>query len=148
MADRDDPFRDRTVVEHQVVLRESVDKVFGFVSDLTREPRWMTDVSEVRKVTHGPVREGARFWEVSLAKGARLERELTVTDYVPNRMIRVRAGSLRACDVEQFEFEPTEDGEGTKLSIRLGLRANDADAQRVKLAWDASRLAREIEREG
>lgn len=145
-ADADDPFfKDREIVGADVKVDVPVERAFEYLADLTREPAWMTDVEEVRKTSRGPVRKGSRYWEVPRAGAGQVERELTVEEIVPNRLIRVRAGSVPFGTREEFSVEPTPDGKGTTIRIRIGVPVGSADEERrTRLAWDAEKLAERI----
>ena len=47
--------------EKSVIIRRPFEEVFAYVGDLRHSAEWQAGLSEVRKVTEGPLRVGTRF---------------------------------------------------------------------------------------
>jgi Polyketide cyclase / dehydrase and lipid transport len=48
-------------VENSIDIAATTEKVFGYVTDVTREPEWNPQMREVAKLTPGPIGTGTRY---------------------------------------------------------------------------------------
>jgi uncharacterized membrane protein len=75
-------------MSHLVLSREifcPLDKVFAYVSDLTRAPEWWPNLSEVRRLDgEGPTGVGTRYSFTYNMFGRHFPGEATITEFVPN----------------------------------------------------------------
>jgi uncharacterized protein YndB with AHSA1/START domain len=89
-------------LEHSVVIDRSVEDVFAYVADQTNEPKWHTDVLEVRP--EGRVELGSTVtWLVKFMGESQYVNE--VTAFEPQRRIEftARRGPLKPTLTHTFE---------------------------------------------
>lgn len=89
-------------LEHSVLIDRPVDEVFAYVADQTNEPKWHTDVLEVRPA--GPVQLGSSLTQQIKFMGTS-EYVLDVTAFEPLRRIELttRQGALKPTLTHTFE---------------------------------------------
>src|SRR5512132_308206 len=78
--------RERLVAsfENTVMIRRSIEDVFGFLADFENVPRWNYAISETHKVSQGPVGMGTIYQQVRSPPSPSEERS-EVTAYNPPR---------------------------------------------------------------
>jgi len=89
-------------LEHSVVIRRPVEDVFAFVADQANEPKWHTDVVDVRPA--GPIRLGSTVTQHVKFMGT-TEYVIEVTAFEPQRRIELttRQGALKPTLTHTFE---------------------------------------------
>ena len=70
-------------IERSIVIERSIQDVFDFVHDPTKDPLWQTTLLESQPLDEGPLRAGSRVREVRRFLGIRLETSWEVTEYEP-----------------------------------------------------------------
>jgi uncharacterized protein YndB with AHSA1/START domain len=97
------------IVEASAVIDRGIDEVFEFVSDPTNDPRWHTDILEVRMPTPADLRAGTVF-TVTVRFMGRRTQTVEVTDMQPGRLIEytTKDGTIRP--VATCLMEPVEGG--------------------------------------
>lgn len=106
-------------VERSILVERPASDVFAFVSDLTHEPRFHTDVAEAKAATPGPVGVGSVF-ELTPRPGAGPRRAMArVTRLDPDREIEFETqfGEMRV--VRAYRVQP--EGGATRVHHRLVL---------------------------
>ncbi len=71
--------------ENSVVINRPVKRVFDFVTDISNNPKWQTDILELEVSSEGSIELGSTYRCVNRFLGQRIEAEVVVTDYVPDR---------------------------------------------------------------
>ncbi len=73
-----------------VGIRAPIDAVWGVVSDLPGQPRWMGDLKRVRVVTPGPAGKGTRAVGLVRIFGIALEDPIEISAWEPPRRFAIR----------------------------------------------------------
>ena len=66
--------------ETSIVIKRSVEDVFGFVNSPHTNPLWHAGVDEMKKVSDGPINVGTKFLIIKRILGRRLETVTQVTE--------------------------------------------------------------------
>jgi len=103
-------------VESTTVINRPVEEVFALLSNLENYPKWSSAFLEVQKTSEGPIGVGTTWRAVQKAFGQRLESEVEVTEYEPNRMWTQKGRSPFPVQV-QATFEGVDGG--TRVNLRL-----------------------------
>ena len=128
-------------IQRSIVIEKSVDEVWDFVQDTTNDALWQTTLIESRPLTEGPKRVGSQVHETRRFMGLRLEMEVELTEFEPNRKSSLKTVSGGIPLSGSYLLEPLDGG--TKLTV-----AGELDAHRTfKLAQPvfASITTRELE---
>jgi uncharacterized membrane protein len=107
---------DMLKVESTTVISRPVEEVFALLSNLENYPKWSSAFLEVQKTSEGPIGVGTTWRAVQKAFGQRLESEVEVTEYEPNRMWTQKGRSPFPVQV-QATFEGVDGG--TRVNLRL-----------------------------
>ena len=78
-------------VEEHVTIERPIEEVFTYLSDIERQPDWVSTMSESRKTTTGPTKVGTTYRQVGKFLGRRFELDCEVADYQPPRLYAFRA---------------------------------------------------------
>jgi hypothetical protein len=94
-------------VESDAVIERPVDEVFDFVSDQTNEPKWHTDILDIRPASGSSPGLGST-WIVTVKFMGRNEHEVEVTRLERNRLVEIttRTGPMKA--TATYLFEPVD----------------------------------------
>jgi uncharacterized protein YndB with AHSA1/START domain len=109
-------------VARSITINRPVAEVFAYVSDISNEPAWHTDVLEARQTSEGPIGIGTTFLiRVKPSMGVS-EGVTEVIGFDPNRrqVIRGEMGSMRPTITDLFE--PAD--RGTKFTRRIQIEAS------------------------
>jgi uncharacterized protein YndB with AHSA1/START domain len=109
-------------VARSITINRPVAEVFAYVSDVSNEPAWHTDVIEARQTSAGPIGIGATFLiRVKPSMGVS-EGVTEVIGFEPDRrqVMRGEMGSMRPTITDLFE---PADG-GTKFTRRIQIEAS------------------------
>jgi uncharacterized protein YndB with AHSA1/START domain len=72
-------------VSGSILIERSVEDVFAYVTDVTNDPSWHTDVLEARKTTEGPPGVGT-VWHAKFKPSMGIsEGDMQVVTFEPNR---------------------------------------------------------------
>lgn len=97
-------------VEQSVVIKQPVERVFAFISDIERQPDWVGPVESVTNISSGPMREGTTY-TVSLAfMGRSAQAQQTVAQFEPNRVFSQKTTSGPIAVQVTLSVEPAEGG--------------------------------------
>jgi hypothetical protein len=66
-------------------IGRSIEEVFAFVCNPTNDPRWMPKVSDVKKLTEGPIGVGTIFSESIPLLGKKFTARWKVVEYLQNK---------------------------------------------------------------
>ena len=109
-------------VARSITINRQVAEVFAYVSDVSNEPAWHTDVLEARQTSAGPIGIGTTFLiRVKPSMGVS-EGVTEVIGFDPNhkQVLRGQMGSMRPTITDLFE---PADG-GTKFTRRIQIEAS------------------------
>jgi uncharacterized protein YndB with AHSA1/START domain len=101
--------------EVTVEIARSPAEVFAYLTDVENVPAWQSTAIETR-LCDGELRVGARIAEVRSFVGRRVEAELEVTEYEPDRLFSLRTVSGPVKVEVHHRLEPNRDG-GTRLTF-------------------------------
>src|SRR5438034_10626281 len=101
-------------IEHSIVINQTIDKVYNFISNAQNDPYWQLDILESRQVTPGPVAAGTQIAAVRQVMGRKVEETRQVTEYAPWGRLCIRTITKPEAEViNTLEQVPG----GTKLSL-------------------------------
>ena len=100
-------------IEFSVDVNRPPSEVFAYITDADRLPEWQSGAVEAQWL--GEKARGARIREVRKFLGRRMETELEVTEYEPDRRFDLRAVSGPVPFAVTQTLEPRDDG--TRLSF-------------------------------
>lgn len=92
--------------ENSVVIEQPVRRVFDYVTDVSNNPKWQTDILELAITSEGPFEVGSTYRCVNRFMGKRIETEGIIVDYVPERACCFRITSGSVTGESSFLFEP------------------------------------------
>lgn len=104
-----------TKVERTLVINQPVEKVFAYVTNPRNNPKWQPDILESRISPDEPTHVGTRVTDVRSLLGRKLELTTEVTEFEPNKMMRVRSTSGPIPLSGYITFEPVDGG--TKVNF-------------------------------
>ncbi len=106
-------------LKESIRVDRPIGDVFRYAADFENVEQWDPGVTESRKVSSGPVREGTEYRVVAKSGPSRIPMRYVVTDYSPpNRVVLEGEGKrIRAIDSITFEQE----GSGTKITYEADL---------------------------
>jgi uncharacterized membrane protein len=113
--------------ENSVVINQPVEKVFEFVTNINNNPKWQTDILELKLTTEGPLGLGSMYHCVNRFMGRRIETVGIITDYEPDNRCAFRIKSGTVTGESSFLFEPVNGG--TKFTT-----IGDIELRYLKLA--------------
>ena len=105
-----------------IPIARSVEDVFAYVTDVTNDPAWHTDILEAQKVTEGPVGVGTK-WHARFKPSMGIsEGDMEVVTFEPNR-IQVMRGEIGPMHPTlTYLLEPSEGG--TKFTRHVQIRVS------------------------
>jgi uncharacterized protein YndB with AHSA1/START domain len=103
-------------VEHMVEIARPPADVFAWLTEPERVSRWQDTLAELRQISEGSVGEGTRLLEIRTYLGKRIESEVEVTAYEPERQFDLRTVSGPLPFHVSHTLEPTDGG--TRLHAR------------------------------
>jgi len=92
-------------LENSVVIEQPVGRVFEFVTDISNNPKWQTDILELAITSEGPFELGSTYRCVNRFMGRRIETQGIITEYVPDRACSFRITSGPVTGDSRFYFE-------------------------------------------
>ena len=105
-----------------VTVEEQIERppaeVAAFAMDPGNDRRWIGALTDVHKLTDGPVGPGTQVERVASFLGRRIEYVNEITEYEPSRRLAMRSVKAPFPMKVEYEFEPA--GEGTLARIRAG----------------------------
>src|SRR5918992_5261203 len=91
-------------------IKRPVEDVFAVLSDSETSPKWSSSSLESKKTSEGPIGVGTTWRSVSRFLGRRIETEMEITEFEPNRKFTLRSMSGPFPLQAALTFEPTEGG--------------------------------------
>ena len=105
-----------------IKINASPDKVFAYISDLTRHGEWAADPLQIAALTPGQISMGSRYRSTAQSHGITFNTELEVTEYsAPSRFAFVGEDATGKFS-HVFTFQ-THQG-GTLLTRRINFTAS------------------------
>ena len=111
-------------VERSITIDRVPKDVYAFVADTENEPRWHTDVLEVRRHDKGPVKVGSKANLKFKPMMGHSEGTLQIMHLEPPRQIELDIVFGAMKPHVTFRFEP--EGPGTKVTRRVQIKAPGA----------------------
>ncbi len=105
--------------ENSVVIDQPVKRVFDFVTDISNNPDWQTDILVLEVTSEGRFGLGSTYRCVNRFLGQRIETEVVITDYVPDRICAFRIYSGQVTGESSYYFE-AKDG-ATKFTTKADI---------------------------
>lgn len=102
-------------VEHSVIIHQTRDVIFGYVSDGRNIPSWKKGLIEVRRITPGPAGVGTIDVHVSEFMGRRDEVKHEITAFEENHLVEFRTVSGPFPSTGRFIFVDNE--KGTRVTV-------------------------------
>jgi uncharacterized membrane protein len=108
-------------MQQSVEIARPLEEVFAFVANSANDALWGANLTEVTKVSPGPLGVGSRFRYKARFAGREFELVREITVYEPNRRQAVKtiSGPLRWGGTRTFEAIPG----GTRVTLSGGGRA-------------------------
>jgi uncharacterized protein YndB with AHSA1/START domain len=105
-----------------ITINRPVEEVFAYVTDVTNDPAWHTDVLEARKTTEGPIGMGT-VWHTRFKPAMGIsETDMEVVAFEPNR-VQVMKGDVGPMHPTlTYQFEPADGG--TRFTRRVQIRVS------------------------
>ena len=110
-----------TTFENTVMIRRSIEDVFGFLSDFENVPTWNYAISETHKVSEGPVGVGTIYQQVRSVP-SRSEERFEVTAYNPPRHLEIRGQLGPFPSRLSYALDAVPEGTHVTNSVELELR--------------------------
>ena len=102
-------------------INAPVEKVFGYMSDISNIPEWRTDVPHVRDIS-GATAVGTTFSEEVNFMGKKQLR-MKVVEFIPNQKLVIQAQSgMALLPTQSFTFVPK--GNGTEVRIQVTMKTS------------------------
>ena len=99
-----------TKVERTLIINQPVEKVFAYVTNPRNNPKWQPDILESRISPDESTHVGTRVTDVRNILGRKLELTTEVTEFEPNKLMRVKSTSGPIPLSGYITFEPIDDG--------------------------------------
>jgi uncharacterized protein YndB with AHSA1/START domain len=90
-------------------IKRPVEEVFAVMSDLSKNPKWISAVNETTKTSDGPIGVGTTWHSVGKFLGRRVESDTTYTQFEPDRTFTFEATTPFPMTVA-FTFEAVAGG--------------------------------------
>jgi len=116
--------------ENTVLIRRSIEDVFGFLSDFENVPTWNYAISETHKVSQGPVGVGAIYQQVRSVP-SRSEERFEVSAYNPPRHLEIQGQLGPFPSRLSYALDAVPEGTRVTNSVELELRGPGRLLRRV-----------------
>jgi hypothetical protein len=104
-------------IEETVAIEQPIDMVWAFLMDETNEPLWQTTLTDVRRLTAGPLAAGSRVLETRRFLGRGIETEWEMVECAAPRRSSIRSLKAPFSWGGTYELEPV--GSGTRFTAQL-----------------------------
>ena len=102
-------------------INAPVEKVFGYMSNISKIPEWRTDVPQVSDIS-GATAVGTTFSETVNFMGKKQLR-MKVVEFIPNQKLVIQAQSgMALLPTQSFTFIPK--GNGTEVRIQVTMKTS------------------------
>lgn len=106
----------------QVVIKAPQEKVFDYVSDLSRHGEWTSDPVEITVVESTPQKIGDRYRSIAQSHGVTFRSELVVTEYNPPVQFAFVGQDSTGRVEHRFRFHA--DGKDTRVERQMQFDVN------------------------
>ena len=104
-----------TKVEQSMVINQPIEKVFAYVTDPRNNPKWQPGILDSRVTPDEPTHLGTQITDVRSLLGRKIEVTSEVTEFEPNKLIRLKSTSGPIPFRGYITFEPVSGG--TKVNF-------------------------------
>ena len=104
-------------IEETVTIEQPIERVWAFVMDEANDPLWQTTLTDVHRLTEGPMAVGTRVSESRRFLGRTIETVWEITECEPPH--RSSIASVKAPFAWQGTYTLEKTEEGTRFSMRL-----------------------------
>lgn len=108
-------------VKSRIQIERPAGEVFAFVTDQTNAPRWQDGLTEVRRITDGPIGVGTEHVFVRQFAGRRIESRNRFTRLEPGRFVEFEVPQGWLTGTASYRVDPLPDG-GCWLTSRMDFR--------------------------
>jgi uncharacterized protein YndB with AHSA1/START domain len=81
------------IIRRSVTIGKPAAEVWSYLTDPAKVEQWQVSAVEIRKETEGPMRVGSKLMDVRRFLGKRMELEMEVTEFEPERRFSLRVAS-------------------------------------------------------
>jgi uncharacterized protein YndB with AHSA1/START domain len=113
--------------EKIITINRPINEVFAYVSNMENGPKWQPELSEVRRITKGPVKFGSQFSSARKIMGQKMVTSIEFVAYEPNSKYTIYSITGPLPFEQTTFFEST--AEGTKLTTKIELHPSGDIAQ-------------------
>lgn len=92
--------------KNTIVIKRPLHEVFDFVSDFENMPKWNYYVTEVNKLSDGPIEEGTTYHQTRKSD----EQQFQISEFNPNERVAIETLPPAPKLNMRFRFEPVENG--------------------------------------
>ena len=110
-------------VSDSVTINRPVEDVFNYVTDMSNDPSWHTDVLEARKTSEGPVGVGTTWHSRFKPSMGVSEGAMEVVALEPNRMEVLRGAIGPMQPTLTYMLEPIDGG--TRFTRRIQIKVSE-----------------------
>ena len=132
--------------EKIITINRPINEVFAYVSTLENGPKWQPELSEVRRITKGPLKIGTQFSSSRIIMGQKMETSIEFVAYEPNRKYVIKSITGAMPFEQTTRFESTT--EGTKLTTKIELHPGGDMAQAEPMLAESLRQEMETDFDG
>jgi uncharacterized membrane protein len=105
-----------TKIEQSIVINQSLEKVFAYVTDSRNNPKWQPGILASRVTPDEPTHLGTQSTDVRSLLGRKIELTSEVIEFQPNKMIRLKSISGPFPFKATITFERVDGG--TKVNFQ------------------------------
>jgi hypothetical protein len=102
-------------VTEETAIRRHRDEVAAFAMDPANDRRWIGALTEVRKLTDGPVGPGTQVSRVARFLGRRIDYVNEIREYEPGRRLVMRSVSAPFPMTVTYEFDGAPSGATARI---------------------------------
>ena len=106
-------------VSSEVTIDQPVEKVFGYVVDVSNHKAWQAGILEATISPAGPPALGSIYQYTSQVMGRKMQTAMQISAFEQNRKWAVKTTGVPTPVETVYMFEPT--GAGTKLTVSMEL---------------------------
>lgn len=107
-------------IHTEIIIHASPQKVFEYVSDLTRHGEWTADTVQVIALSAGQITVGSRYRSTAQSRGITFNAEIEITEYNPPKSFTFTGSDQSGKFSHRFTFEQHADGTLLKRQTQLG----------------------------
>lgn len=104
------------------IVKQDVKNVFDVLSSLEYVPKLIPYVTQVEKITDGPVGVGSKFIETRNVRGKEVKSELEIIEFNPYQSYTLESKTSGLGVVFHYEFSEIEEGTQIELTANLVIK--------------------------